>query len=124
MLRFPHLIDAAWSSSGIYELTVASLSMFKLDWHWRNNSKDFFLFQTGVYDSLSYSIYRTSGAGCRNLIQEAFEEAERMIIEDDADDLQELFNLCNPIDTDDDNDVSSFFQNFYDLLVEYVQQQQ
>lgn len=25
--RFPHLIDAAWSSSGIYELVVASLSM-------------------------------------------------------------------------------------------------
>ncbi|KAJ6632715.1 Thymus-specific serine protease [Pseudolycoriella hygida] len=100
--KFPHLIDAAWSSSGIYELTVASLS---------------------VYDSLSYSIYRTRGADCRNLIQEAFEEAERLIIADDADELQELFNLCNPINTTSPNDVSSFFQNYFDLLVLYIQQQ-
>lgn len=26
--KFPHLINAAWSSSGIYELVVASLSMY------------------------------------------------------------------------------------------------
>lgn len=79
---------------------------------------------TGVYDSLSYSIYRTSGADCRNLIGEAFEAAEQLIIDDNADELQEMFNLCNPIVTNSTADVSSFFQNFYDLLVEYVQQQQ
>ncbi|XP_037038170.1 putative serine protease F56F10.1 [Bradysia coprophila] len=100
--KFPHIVDAAWSSSGIYELIVASLS---------------------VYDSLSYSIYRTSGADCRNLVQEAFEEAEELIAENDAASLQELFNLCNPIVTNSTNDVSSFFQNYYDLLVDFVQTQ-
>lgn len=84
----------------------------------------FFLKPPGVYDSLAYSIYRTSGAECRDIVEEAFEEAERLIDADDADSLQELFNLCDPIDTDSPNDVSSFFQNAYDLLVEYVQQQQ
>lgn len=79
---------------------------------------------TGVYDSLSYSIYRTSGAECRDTIQTAFDAAEQLIIDGDAEELQELFNLCNPINANSTSDVSSFFQNFYDLLVEYVQQQQ
>jgi len=99
--KFPHLIHAAWSSSGIFELVVASLN---------------------VYDSTSYSIYRTSGAACRDRIQEAFEEAEALIINGTAGGLQESFNLCNPINTTSPNDVSSFFQNFYDLLVVYIQQ--
>lgn len=66
----------------------------------------------------------TSGADCRNTIEAAFDEAEQMIIAGNATELQGLFNLCNPIVTNSTTDVSSFFQNFYDLLVEYVQQQQ
>lgn len=85
---------------------------------------EYFSSGTGVYDSLGYSIYSTSGVDCRTIIEEAFEAAEQLIIDDNADELQELFNLCNPIETDSPADVSAFFQNFYDLLVEYVQQQQ
>jgi len=100
--KFPHLIHGAWSSSGIFELVVASIS---------------------VYDSLSYSIYRTSGSECRDFIAEAFEAAEQLVINDEGEELQELFNLCSPVDTDSQNDVSLFFQSFYDMLIDYVQQQ-
>lgn len=73
---------------------------------------------------MSYSIYRTAGAQCRNLIGEAFEEAERLVFNNGTEELQELFNLCNPVNATSPNDVSFFFQTFYDLLIDYVQQHQ
>lgn len=77
-----------------------------------------------MYDSLSYSIYRTSGVDCRNIVQQAFEEAERLIVANEADNLDELFNLCDPINATSPNDVSNFFQNYYDMLVDFTQTQQ
>lgn len=78
----------------------------------------------GVYDSLSYSIYRTTGENCRDLIRQGFDEAERLINEDNGGNLQQLFNLCNPIDANSTSDVSTFFQLYFDMLVDFVQTQQ
>ncbi|XP_001659435.2 putative serine protease K12H4.7 [Aedes aegypti] len=85
--QFPHLTNGVWVSSGTVEA-------------------DFDL--TGYMESLGETIGEFGGRGCYGTIFSGFRVAQNLIAMDRADVLNEQFNLCEALDTDDVMDSTAF----------------
>ncbi|KAK9693699.1 Serine carboxypeptidase S28 [Popillia japonica] len=89
-IKYPHLIDAAWSSSGPLEATP-----------------DFYQY----FQHIGQEIRRVDES-CYNSIKEAMDEvAAALTTEEGVQTMSELFNTCDPIDTSEP-EISYFFSNF------------
>lgn len=118
--KFPHLIEAAWSSSGIFDVQLATLGMpYKLRTLVRHQ---LFFILIGVYDNLAYSIHRDGGYSCRNRIAEAFQELEALIEANESESIQNQLNLCNPVQTDDMSDVGALFVAYIRYILDFIEQ--
>ena len=101
--RYPHLVVGVWASSPRIKANA------------------------NVYDYLiatAEDITRLGSESCQQRIERAFLEIQD-IVEDENDDgseLNEIFNLCQPIDTDDPWDVAAFAHTMavtFGLYVDY-----
>lgn len=98
--KYPHLIDAAWSSSGLYDMEVATLS---------------------VFDSLSYTIHRAVGFECRNRLQEAMNELDALVRAGEADQIVRQLGLCSVGDLTDDQEVGLLFETLLHYVIDNVE---
>jgi serine protease 16 len=87
--RYPHLIDAAWSSSGYIEPELASF---------------------GPYDILEYTFQINDQGRCRELIQNAYNVIAFLVIGGEGEYLSERMNLCHPVDTTSEEDVAALYE--------------
>lgn len=97
--KFPHLFDAAWSSSGVYDLRVSTLA---------------------VFDSLSYAIHRAVGFECRNRLQAALEELDALVEAGDAAQIAEQLGLCAVGNLTDAQEVALLFDNLLRYVIDNV----
>lgn len=97
--RYPHLIDAAWSTSGIFEIEPFILSQLDL-----------------LYDILLAS----GDEVCRSRIQHAFAVLDYLIENHNGEYIQERLNLCSPVDTNSPSDIAALYESNFDAIVEYI----
>lgn len=101
--RYPHLIDAVWSSSGIYEIEA---------------------FTYAQYDLLQYTILANGGAQCRDQVYSTFQIMDYLIENGNGEYLQERLNLCHPVDTESDTDSAALFESHILVLLYYIETMQ
>ncbi|XP_062551628.1 thymus-specific serine protease-like [Armigeres subalbatus] len=98
--RFPHLVDGVWSSSGIVQ-----------------TSSDFRAFT----EEVGQIIRRFGGNDCYNTIWSGFRTVENLIDIGISNQLDQLFNTCEPINATNSLDVQAFFYGiFYEISLEVV----
>lgn len=98
--RYPHLVDAVWSSSGVFEIETFTFSQ---------------------YDLLQYTILSTGGAQCRDLVYSAFQTIEYLLQAGNGEYLQQRLNLCFPVDTVSETDSAALIETTIQQLLSYVE---
>jgi len=96
--KYPHLVNGAWASSAPLHAQV-----------------DFFEYK----DVMTKGIKRVGGEECSLIFENAFKEMEVIVDSGDASRLNEVFNLCQPLDLD--LDVAHFFYELSDIVAGLVQ---
>lgn len=74
-----------------------------------------------MYDTLSYTIHRDGGFDCRNTVQEAFIELDRLVVAGEATQIQELLGLCTLPVTTDAHDISTIFDTYLRYIIDYIE---
>lgn len=98
--KYPHLIDAAWSSSGVYDMQVTTLA---------------------VFDSLSYTIHRAAGFECRNRLQAAMYELDELVRAGEAGQIAEQLGLCSVGNLTDVQEVGLLFETLLHYVIDNVE---
>lgn len=57
---------------------------------------------------------------CRNRLRTAYQTLFELINEGDGERVSNLFNLCEPIDTDDEDDVAAFYELSVRAVINYI----
>ena len=101
--RFPHLVNGVWSSSAPIEARA-----------------DMFEFLSVVAEDIAI----LGGQNCHDRIERGFQEIEEIILDEnnDGSEFTEIFNLCQPVDTENVLDVASFvgtIANIHAIFVEF-----
>lgn len=96
--KYPHLVNGAWASSAPLKAQL-----------------DFFQYK----EVMSDAILRVGGENCSDIIKNAFIEMERLVESGNASRIHDAFNLCDPLDLEDD--VSHFFFEISDTVAGLVQ---
>jgi serine protease 16 len=99
--KFPHLIDAAYSSSGTFRAEV---------------------FDTSYHDALSGNLIIHGSMECHTRVRNAFEVLEYLFENNQGDYVRERLRLCNPVDPDSPQEVGLLFELFIDLISNYIRQ--
>lgn len=96
--RYPHLVDAVWSSSGIFEIEAFTFSQ---------------------YDLLQYVIYDNGGEECRDLVLSVFRIFEYLIEQGNGEYIQSRLNLCTPVDVTSSGDIGAVYQSHIQAIIDY-----
>lgn len=97
--RYPHLVDAVWSTSGIFEVEPFTLSQL---------------------DLLNYVLQAGGDEVCRARVQNAFEVLDYLIENHNGEYIQERLNLCNPLDTNSPSDIAALYEAHFSAIVQYI----
>ena len=101
--KFPHLIDAAWSSSSIFRTTV---------------------FDQSYYNSIAWVLYWIGSDECANRLSLAHSEVSQLISSGNASELQRLFDTTAPLDFSDSQEVIFFWETLFNFVSNYVENNQ
>lgn len=93
--RFPHLVTGVWASSAPLQSVV--------------NQYDYKENVGGAY-------FAEGGPECYDVIEDAFVEMEEMIQNEQVDELQQIFAMCDPIDLNNEMDIAVFFDFVSEVL--------
>lgn len=97
--RYPHLIDAAWSSSGY---VVPQLSSY------------------GPYDYFEHTFAINDDGYCTALIRNAYDIIAYLVINHQGEYLSQRMNLCHPVETDNEADVASLYELTIRAVLFYI----
>lgn len=70
--QFPHVIDAAWSSGGLFQPIM---------------------YEPSFYEELAHQIYEYGGADCSSALSRAFKEIKQLIDDENVVKFRELFKI-------------------------------
>lgn len=98
--KYPHLIHAAWSSSGVFDMKTSTL---------------------GLYDSLAYTIHREAGVECRNRVQDALNELDELIRAGDSQEIADQLQLCDLGDVQSAQEMSFLFETYLRFIVTNIE---
>lgn len=101
--RYPHFIDAVWSSSGTYEVEAFTFSQL---------------------DLLQYTIFSAGNSECRDQVLNAFQVLDYLVENHEGEYIQERLNLCHPVDTNSRQDIGTLFESHIAAIVTYINQNQ
>lgn len=93
--KFPHLIYAAWSSSGIFERIL--------------HTKE-------PYEALSRTIREQGGAKCATNVAEAFDKILEKTLLYELEYLRDIFNLCDLL-WQYNEDIGMFYNGLIDYII-------
>lgn len=99
--RYPHLIDAAWSSSGHVQPELASY---------------------GPYDIFQYTFFIPDEGRCIDLIRNAYDIIAYLVINGAGEYLSDRLNLCHPVETANEADVASLYELTIRAVLSYINQ--
>jgi len=98
--RYPNLIAAGYGSSGAFVLATYSFMPF---------------------DLLEYTLMpNLAERDCRNRFQQAYETLQDLIDDGDDELISNRFNLCEPLDSDNPDDIASLYELSIRALMNYV----
>lgn len=97
--RYPHYIDAVWSSSGSFNIEPFTYTQ---------------------YDLLSYVLLEQGSEECQQLVQHAFQVVEELVIESQGEYIQQRLNLCSPVNTSSTGDIGALFQSHVLAILDYI----
>jgi serine protease 16 len=97
--RFPHLIDAAWSSSGYLRPELSSF---------------------GVYDVFEYTFFINDEGRCRDLIDNAYAVIAYLVNAGEGEYLASRLNLCTPVEAESQADVASLYELTIRAVLSYI----
>lgn len=97
--RYPHFIDAVWSSSGSFNIEPFTFSQ---------------------YDLLSYVLLEQGGEECQQTVQQAFEVVEQLVRSHEGEYIQGRLNLCSAVDTNSTGDIGALFQSHVLAILDYI----
>lgn len=97
--RYPHLVDAVWSTSGIFEIEPFTLSQL---------------------DLLNYVISAGGDQVCRARVENAFAVLDYLIDNHNGEYIQERLNLCSPVDTNSASDIAALYESHFSSIVQYI----
>lgn len=118
--KYPHLVDGVWSSSGIFQIDSGSLRKYEL--LMRKICKTNYFTCADKYDGIGAAfLHANEYEDCRRNVQEALFAIEELLERENGDAVQELFNLCHPIDTSNEKDMSFFYEALMEFIVEYIE---
>lgn len=73
------------------------------------------------FDLLEFSLTPNLGnRDCRNRLQEAYETLNELVRNGEGEFISNRFNLCRPIDTDDEDDVAAFYELSVRAVIDYL----
>lgn len=75
-----------------------------------------------MYDSVGYTFFRSNDYECRDTVQFALESLELMLWADEGLRVQELLNLCHPVDTNNQQAISFVFESIIEFINNYIEQ--
>jgi pimeloyl-ACP methyl ester carboxylesterase len=101
--RYPHLIDAVFSSSGTFRAEV---------------------FDTSYHDNLSANIQYHGSYECHARVKNAFEVLKYLFENNQGDYIRERLRLCNDVNPQSPQEVGLLFELFIDLISHYIRQHQ
>jgi len=101
--KYPHLITAAFASSGTFRAEV---------------------FDTSYHDNLSANLLLHGSASCHQRVQNAFGVLNYLFENNQGEYISERLRLCNIIDPADSQQVALLFELIIDLISNYIRQQQ
>lgn len=101
--RYPHLIDGALSSSGLFNLEAFSFTQ---------------------YDLLEYTLLEVGNEVCHDQIRSVFETIHTLVLAGEGEYLQERFDLCEPVDTTNAGDIGNLIDSQVIAIVNYIQTRQ
>ncbi|KAG4071866.1 hypothetical protein HA402_006027 [Bradysia odoriphaga] len=99
--KYPHLIDGAFASSGLFRAEVSDESYF---------------------DNLSYNLRHHGSDECFGRVKNAFDVLEYLIENAEGDYLQERLRLCQPLEVDNDQEVGFLIERLVDYISAYIKQ--
>jgi len=97
--KFPHVVDGVWSSSGIFRAVAT---------------------ETEFYNTLAYNIHLRGPANCSNLLSSTFTQVQELLNDNGTQRVQELFNLCSPVNTTSEQDLAFFYETLFDFVSFYI----
>lgn len=94
--RFPHIVDAAWSSSGIFRSSMS---------------------ETEPYEDVAKQIYTYGGANCTAALAKAFQQLKQLVDSKNIDKLRKVLGLLpdDIIDLDDEQHVQFIYKEVLHL---------
>lgn len=101
--KYPHLVDAVWSSSGRFLAEPVSESF---------------------YNQLSWHLHSVGEQQCENRVQELFAHMLHLIETGDSAQLQQQLNVCDPIAADSPNDVAMFVEGIIYHIADFLETSQ
>lgn len=101
--RYPHVIDAVWSSSGSYNIESFTFSQ---------------------YDQLSYVLLSQGSEECHQQVEQAFEVVQQLVQDGEGEYISERLNLCTPVNTTNTQDIGALFQSHVQAVLTYIDERQ
>lgn len=76
---------------------------------------------SGVYDTLAFTIHRYGGKPCISRIMDAFNELNDLVNANESEVIQNQLHLCKPVKTDDMSDVAALFVSYLRYIIDYIE---
>lgn len=76
------------------------------------------------YNTVAWNIFYRGPENCTNHISAALSEVQELVKVGDGRRLQELFNLCEPVKIEDEQEVTFFYRNLFDQIANYMNDRQ
>lgn len=97
--KFPHIIDGAWSSSGMFRSAMT---------------------ETSFYNDVARQVHIYGGANCSSRLSTAFQQVKEIVDAKNVTKLRELFRIEGEFDLDKPQDVQYFYISLFEHLPDFV----
>lgn len=101
--RYPHHVDAVWSSSGTFNIEQFTFSQ---------------------YDFLATVLHAAGSEQCQQEVEQAFEVVAELVRTGEGAFIQETLNLCAPVNTTNPSDVGALLEWHVGAILSYINHRQ
>lgn len=99
--KFPHVVDGAWSSSGLFQSETP---------------------QTEFFDDIAVQLFNHGSENCTNTLSKALQQVKEIVDAKNNIKLQKLFGISSeaPMDLHNPQDVQYFYSMLFKLIPFYI----
>lgn len=101
--RYPHYVDAVWSSSGTFNIEQFTFSQ---------------------YDFLAHVLRVQGSEECQQEVEQAFEVVAELVRTGEGEYIQKTLNLCEAVNTSSTSDVGALLEWHVGAILSYINHRQ